>query len=170
MKAAKLVEKVTTDAARTTAGYQKTGDLLTLPYTEKDFIIQPYATKPENIQSALIYEYVGKITLTPSSDEWFETEVAPALIVNVDGNFDAVLAANQNQLGTVWNNWETQWSGVVSRTRDTQRGPGGFFQRTITNTRSDQVRTGTRTRIVEQVENQVIGERIIAQAAIPFAA
>ena len=168
MKAAKLVEKVTTDAARTTAGYQKTGDLLTLPYTEKDFIIQPYATKPENIQSALIYEYVGKITLTPSSDEWFETEVAPALIVNVDGNFDAVLAANQNQLGTVWNNWETQWSGVVSRTRDTQRGPGGFFQRTITNTRSDQVRTGTRTRIVEQVENQVIGERIIAQAAIPF--
>ena len=168
MKAAKLVEKVTTDAARTTAGYQKTGDLLTLPYTEKDFIIQPYATKPENIQSALIYEYVGKITLTPSSDEWFETEVAPALIVNVDGNFDAVLAANQNQLGTVWNNWETQWSGVVSRTRDFTRGPGGVFNRTITNTRSDQVRTGTRTRIVEQVENQVIGERIIAQAAIPF--
>ena len=168
MKAAKLVEKVTTDSARTTAGYQKTGDLLTLPYTEKDFIIQPYATKPENIQSALIYEYVGKITLTPSGDEWFETEVAPALIVNVDGNFDAVLAANQNQLGTVWNNWETQWSGVVSRTRDVTRGPRGFFQRTITNTRSDQVRTGTRTRIVEQVENQRISNRIIAQAAIPF--
>ena len=28
--------------------------------------------------------------------------------------------------------------------------------RVITNTRSDQVRTGTRTRIVEQVENQVV--------------
>ena len=45
---------------------------------------------------------------------------------------------------------------------------GGFFQRTITNTRSDQVRTGTRTRIVEQVENQRISNRIIVQAAIPF--
>ena len=168
MKAAKLVEKVTTDSARTTAGYQKTGDLLTLPYTEKDFITQPYATRPENIQSALIYEYVGKITLTPSGDEWFETEVAPALIVNIDGNFDAVTSANQNQLGTVWNAWETQWSGVVSRVRDTTRGPGGNFQRTITNTRSDQVRTGTRTRIVEQVENQTISNRVIAQAAIPF--
>ena len=44
------------------------------------------------------------------------------LIVNVDGNFDVVLVTNQNQLGTVWNNWETQWSGVVSRTRDTVRG------------------------------------------------
>jgi hypothetical protein len=174
MKAAKLVEKVTTDAARATAGYQKTGDLLTLPYTEKDFIIQPYATKPENIQSALIYEYVGKITLTPSGDEWFETEVAPALIVNVDGNFDAVTASVQNQLGTVWNAWETQWSGVVSRqSRIVGRGRDfglGFGQarRTITNTRSDQVRTGTRTRIVEQVENQVVGNRVIAQAAIPF--
>ena len=174
MKAAKLIEKATTDAARTTAGYQKTGDLLTLPYTEKDFIIQPYATKPENIQSALIYEYVGKITLTPSGDEWFETEVAPALIVNVDGNFDAVTASVQNQLGTVWNAWETQWSGVVSRqSRIVGRGRDfglgfGLARRTITNTRSDQVRTGTRTRIVEQVENQVVGNRVIAQAAIPF--
>ena len=40
----KLVEKVTTDGLQEQqfTGYQKTGDLLTLPYTEKDFIIQPY--------------------------------------------------------------------------------------------------------------------------------
>ena len=38
----KLVEKVTTDIHQEQQiGYQKTGDLLTLPYTEKDFIIQP---------------------------------------------------------------------------------------------------------------------------------
>ena len=117
MKAAKLVEKVTTDAARTVAGYQKTGDLLTLPYTEKDFIIQPYATRPENIQSALIYEYVGKITLTPSGDEWFETEQAPDLVINVDGNFDAVTASVVNQMGTIWNAWETQWSVVSYQER-----------------------------------------------------
>jgi hypothetical protein len=173
MKAAKLVEKVTTDAARTTAGYQKTGDLLTLPYTEKDFITQPYATRTENIQSALIYEYVGKITLSPGSDEWFETEFAPALIINVDGNFDAVTAANTNNIGTVWNAWETQWSGVVPNvaTRFNTNNIGGFLMlidRNVTNTRSDQTRTGSRTRIVEQVENEVIGERIVAKALIPF--
>ena len=171
MKAAKLVEKVTTDSARTTAGYQKTGDLLTLPYTEKDFITQPYATKPENIQSALIYEYVGKITLTPSGDEWFETEQAPDLIINVDGNFDAVTAANQNNLGTVWNAWETQWSGVVARGalgRVEFNNINAFFRRQINTVRTDQERTGTRTRIVEQVENQVVGNRVISQAAIPF--
>ena len=171
MKAAKLVEKVTTDSARTTAGYQKTGDLLTLPYTQEDFITQPYATKPENIQSALIYEYVGKITLTPGSDEWFETEVAPALIINVDGNFDAVTSASQNQLGTVWNAWETQWSGVVVRGalgRIENNNLGSLFRRQINTVRTDQERTGTRTRIVEQVENQVISNRVISQAAVPF--
>ena len=171
MKAAKLVEKVTTDASRTTAGYQKTGDLLTLPYTEKDFITQPYATKAENIQSALIYEYVGKITLTPSGDEWFETEQAPDLIINIDGNFDSVLAANQNQLGTVWNAWETQWSGVVVRGglgRIENNNLGAFFRRQFDTVRSDQERTGTRTRIVEQVENQIISNRVISQAAVPF--
>ena len=175
MKAAKLVEKVTTDAARTVAGYQKTGDLLTLPYTEKDFITQPYATRPENIQSALIYEYLGKITLTPSGDEWFETEQAPDLIVNVDGNFDAVTAANQNQLGTVWNAWETQWSGTVIAFTPTIIGLGrdfglgfGLAQRTISNVRSRQLRTGTSTRIVEQTDNISMGTRTISQAVIPF--
>ncbi len=170
MKAAKLIEKVSTDSERTTAGYQKTGDLLTLPYTNKDFITQPYATRTENIQSALIYEYVGKITLTPSGDEWFETEVAPALIINVGGNFDSVVAANQNQLGTVWNSWETQWSGVVSRTTQNQwvRRGGGTFQRTIINTRSDQLRTGVRTAVVENVEQEVISNRVISKATVPW--
>ena len=174
MKAAKLVEKVTTDSARTTAGYQKTGDLLTLPYTEKDFITQPYATRPENIQVTLIYEYVGKITLTPSGDEWFETEQAPDLVVNVDGNFDAVTASVANQMGTIWNAWETQWSGIVSRQariigRGRDFGLGfGLALRTVTNTRSAQRRTGTRTTVVEQTDNIRMGSRTISQAVIPF--
>jgi len=43
-----------------------------------------------------------------------------------------------------------------------------FFRRQINTVRTDQERTGTRTRIVEQVENQVIGNRVIAQALVPF--
>ena len=169
MKAAKLIEKATTDALRTTAGYQKTGDLLTLPYTNADFITQPYATRPENIQSALIYEYVGKITLTPSGDEWFETEVAPAIIVNVGGNFDSVTAANANQLGTVWNAWETQWSGVVS-TAGTQTTVSGMLETTrqITTSRTDLARTGLTTSIVENVEQEVISNRVLSRATVPW--
>ena len=37
LNAISLEESVSTTAARTTAGYQKTGDLITLPYTEEAF-------------------------------------------------------------------------------------------------------------------------------------
>ena len=115
MRNAALTEVATTDTARTTAGYQKTGDLLTLPYTESSFIEQPYATRVENVQTYLIREWVGRITLNPESDEWFETESLPAIIINVEGNFNTIVngAKNDGILGTVWNSWETQWSGVV---------------------------------------------------------
>ena len=81
------------------------------------FVTQPYATRVENVQTYLIREWVGKITMSPSGDEWFETEEVPALIINVEGNFNTIQNGLRNQgvLGTVWNNWQTQWSGVVSK-------------------------------------------------------
>lgn len=52
---------------------QKTGKSLTLPYTENDWIEQPFATKFEKINSFGISSYDGKIVLNPPSDEWFRT-------------------------------------------------------------------------------------------------
>ena len=43
-KSVDLEENVTTDAARTSAGYQKTGDLITLPYTNETTLSQPLAS------------------------------------------------------------------------------------------------------------------------------
>ncbi len=40
-------------ADRTAANYQKTGDLITLPYTESDYLLQPFATKTENLNPFL---------------------------------------------------------------------------------------------------------------------
>ena len=113
MRGTTLAEEATSDTARTTAGYQKTGDLITLPYSHTEMTKQPYATQIENVQPFMKSTWVGLVKLSPASDEWFETEVAPALIINVDGNFDSVFAANQNRIGTVWNAWETKCSGVV---------------------------------------------------------
>ena len=72
MRNVALTEIATTDTARTT-GYQKTGDLITLPYTETSFVNQPYATRVENVQTYLIHQWVGKVNLSPTGDEWFET-------------------------------------------------------------------------------------------------
>ena len=184
MRNASLTELLTTDSARKSAGYRKTGDLITLDYTEMELVKQPYATRVENVQTYLIQEWVGKLTLSPSGDEWFETEEVPALIVNRQGNFDSIAAGLRNRgvLGTVWNNWETQWSGVVSSntelvsiTSNTNSGIArGLIRRTervdrtITTTRSDLRRTGLRTSVVEQIEEESIGKRIISRALLPF--
>ena len=47
-----------TTAIRTTNGYQKTGDLLTLPYTETDYLEQPYASTTVNLNPYDTIDYV----------------------------------------------------------------------------------------------------------------
>ena len=173
MRNAKLVEVNNTDTLRTNAGYQKTGDLITLPYKSTAFVTQPYATRVENVQTYLIREWVGKIKMTPSGDEWFETEEVPALIINVEGNFDTIEAGlrNSGALGTVWNNWQTQWSGVVSTTTETSGGHyhgSTIVERTIETTRTDLTRTGVSTKIVEKIEEESLGNRVISRACRPF--
>ena len=180
MRQTELVEKNNTDALRTAAGYQKTGDLITLPYEHVTLVDQPYATRIENVQPYINANWVGQITLSPASDNWFETEIAPRLVINVD-NFSAVAASFDNQLGTIWNAWENQWGGVSEttvtdrfwRAFDAEEAVGSlrmgrFFERTITTTRSEQTRTGTQTEVIADVTEESQGSRIISQVAIPF--
>jgi len=81
-----LEESVSTDTARTSAGYQKTGDLLTLPYTEVEMINQPYASRIENVNPFNVIAWIGSLTLNPASDIWKDTSRMPNLVVNREGN------------------------------------------------------------------------------------
>ena len=168
MRNASLKESVSTDANRSANGYQKTGDLITLPYTNVTLSENPYASRTEKVQPVITAQWIGNVDLTPTGDEWFETETAPDLIINVDGNFDAVTAANSNRMGTVWNSWETQWSGVTS-TRTQTRQEGNFaVTRAIQTVRSDLRRTGIDTQVVEQIDEESQGTKVISRALIPW--
>jgi hypothetical protein len=130
-----LVEKTPTEADRISAAYQVTGDLVTLRYTHATLVDQKYASRVENVNPFAIASFNGQIDLNPPADEWFETEVRPEVIVNEEGNFDAVRTALESSgaLGTVWNAWQTQWTGVpqtLSERRETavlQSGIGTDF-------------------------------------------
>ena len=52
---------------------RKTGDLITLAYNEVGWLEQPFATRVENINPFNMILWVGRITLTPSSDTWVRT-------------------------------------------------------------------------------------------------
>ena len=167
---------------RTAAQYAKTGDLITLPYTEETLIDQNYASKTVNVNPFGIFTWIGSIALTPQTDEWKETERAPDLhITNDDGTWDTLVKNSGNpnlqsvELGTVWNEWQNHWTGT-STTNTTenfeQRGGHGWrvMQRDVQST----TRTGTKTRtgirqvIVPKTVTQNVGDRVISIAFTPF--
>ena len=194
-KAINLIEQATTTAERTAAGYQKTGDMITLPYTEETVASQLYASRQISAQTGLTVNWIGDLELSPSSDTWYETELLPQLIVNQEGDYDAVVARERNNLGTVWNSWQTTWSGTVKS--ELQYGMkhtgGGSVQytggagsgvqriygrygrahyvrqsRTVNTVRTDKSRTGVTTKVALRVDRHSAGTRVVNKAAIPY--
>ena len=102
--------------------YQQTGPCITLPYSELTIIEQPYASRVENINPFNVFTYIGRIDLTPASDDWIETQRLPAQVQRIEGDFQAVsseLRVDQNGFAPIqWNAWRDQWTTqrVISST------------------------------------------------------
>ena len=174
-----LEEKFTTDAERTSVGYQKTGDLITLPYTEVEMVNQPYASRIENVNPFNVIAWVGSIALDPASDIWKDTNRLPNLVINREGNYDSFIARNGGSaVNTVWNEWETFWTGEKSNSvqwRDrswaTARKQVPFrrvMERTTTTTTSKQSRQGVRTEIVPRIDYESKGDKVVSTEILPY--
>lgn len=170
-------------ADRTAANYQKTGDLITLPYTETTIINQPYASKYVNVNPFNVFTWSGSVTLDPPGDEWKETNRVPDLLINEQGAFDTMAAnlGNPNlesiEIDTVWNEWQDFWQGtpvetatVSNRRRGNQNGWTVDFGDTTTTTSQavTETRTGIRSSLVPQVVRTSLGDRVLNIAFIPF--
>jgi hypothetical protein len=175
-------------ADRAAANYQKTGDLITLPYTEETLVDQPFASKFVNVNPFNVFTWVGTIELTPPGDEWKETERVPDLLVNQQGQFDTMVAnlGNPNlsriEIGTVWNEWQDMWTGrprelstrnIGGRVRE-QTFRFGVPRRVLqrqeitTGRQVNQTRTGVRSVFVPQTVRRSLGDRVLSVAFIPF--
>ncbi len=169
-------------ADRTAANYAKTGDLITLPYTETTLIDQPYASKTVNVNPFGIFTWIGSIALSPQTDEWKETERAPDLVIsNDDGSWDTLVKNSGNpnlqsvEMGTVWNEWQNHWTGVsTSNSTERYETRGGHGWRVMQRDIQTSTRTGTKTRsgirqvLVPKTVTQNVGDRIISIAFVPF--
>lgn len=62
----------------------KVGDLVSLDYTEVNFIDQPLASTYVNINPFDVIRFLGTITLEPNFDQWVETKTLPAVNKVVD--------------------------------------------------------------------------------------
>jgi hypothetical protein len=174
-----------TDAIRTTNGYQKTGDLITLPYTEETEIEQQYASTTVNLNPYDTISFVGNVVINPDQDEWMETETLPEMTIEIPGVFDSLTtgASGNTQainLGTVWNEWNNNWTSVdiagteTSENGRQSRGTWPFIRDVNRQTVDSQevnnrTRTGVRTQLVPGgLRNTSIGNRVVQVAFATF--
>ena len=159
--------------------YQKTGPLITLPYTEEKLIEQPYASRVENVNPFNVFAYIGRIDLVPASDDWIDTRRLPVRVTNIEGDFRATrnrLRTDQNGFAPIqWQAWRTSWSGTSRSTstwRSRRRSSWGrglaVDRRTTTTTTSRQIRSGIRTRVVPRIDRRSLGDTLVSSTSIPW--
>lgn len=102
------------DVANPIKNYKVSGDLVSLQYTESVLIQQSKASTTENVNPYALYAWRGIIGLNPWSDTWFATERRPDIIVNDEGQYNALVAKAEQDgvLGTAWNSWQTVFAST----------------------------------------------------------
>ena len=161
----------------TSTNIQKTGDLLTLPYTEAAMIVQPFASKFRNCVGELLFNYLGEVELDPPVDNWTDTTTLPDVAANFDGNYDAweTLA---DAWGTQWEDWQDVGTGRVidvqteTLASNVQVRGDTLFQTDVqvstTTTEQRQSRQGVQLSVTPGVESQRIGPRVTNTSIQPF--
>lgn len=98
------------------------GDLVTLPYTHKILVEQPWATTTRNC-TGTAYNWMGTLTLTPDSDYWCDTTTRPDVNISLDMNTDNWLYI-AGAWPTKYDAWKTTFTGqpVLSSQREINNG------------------------------------------------
>lgn len=93
---------------------RKTGDLITLDYTEElmNSISQNVATSFRNVELSS-YRFLGELFMNPDTDVWVDTDYAPDESI-VQGSQTSNTATTQS-LGITWGSWQTEWNEWQTR-------------------------------------------------------
>lgn len=172
MNSVELIENAA-PGARAASNYEVHGDLAMLPILEnKPFIKQEYASRVENVNPFAVFTFIGNVQLTPSTDDWFEIKRNPDVINNVNGNFNTMTTI-ANSLSTIWNSWQTTWRGtpidVGSRVSVSQSGNRRDITTTFqTATQVGQSRGGQKAVATPRIDMQVVSDRVLSAAIIPY--
>ena len=172
-----ILEDVSSQAEREAASWQKTGDVISLPFTETSMIYNPYASRTIDVNPYKIGAFKGEIALNPEGDNWKDTDRRPDLVVTDDNGYDAIkfLADELGVTGAQWNEWENNWTGSSSTTRTWQTGDPNRrrqtvtgYEETITTETGTASRTGIDTQLSGSVNAQDYGDRVVDLSYIPY--
>ena len=96
----------------TASNVRKTGDLVTLDYSETEYANVSSVTATLNTERST-YRFIGNMILVPENDVWIDTITLPPNVVNInDANLNGLGDAQQiGGVTTTWNAWQTHVTG-----------------------------------------------------------
>lgn len=139
------------------------GDLLTLHYSHKPFITQPFASKRRFLVNDLSFNWQGRITLDPPADIWKDTVNLPDVQVGIDlfPQFESLAQAFGTQWEDEWRTVETTAPVVFTIAPDT----------TVTNTTTPNSReflNGDQLSVTPGGNDVTFGDFVQDVSIIPF--
>jgi hypothetical protein len=108
-----LKEVNTREDQRVVAGYKKSGNVVTLPYSSLEFIGNSFASKTLNPNPFVVLQYVGDSVLSPSIDQWYDTTEEP-LIVDTNTDLYKIFLSKENvkeSFSSLYNSFVINWVG-----------------------------------------------------------
>jgi hypothetical protein len=160
------------------SGLRKTGSLLTLNYYQTKYIEQPYSSYAEFVNPYNVFSWTGDLTLSPNTDEWKETQRAPDVVIDQTGIYDTLVQMldASGAIGTVWNEWQTNWTGSAQNVDTQTTVYSGDPLITVTDTAttitttttSNLSRNGVRTSIVPDTITTNMGDKVVEVNFVPF--
>ena len=183
--------RLSTESNSTSGASALTKSLVTMPMaTDVNYINQPYASTFSNVNPYNVFSWAGTMELSPDSDEWKETDVRPNVVIDDSSSYDQFkqMAEEAGILGTVWNEWETNWTGVETDSQtDGRRGGNGIrpwwldgFEdfggggrgsattTTTSTTTQNQSRTGLNQELAFDTVLRSDGTRVVEVNFVPF--
>jgi len=101
-------------------GNTSTG-IYTLDYTLSPEISNLLASGSVTVNPFNVINYLGTLSISPSTDNWYDSEKQPKVLVNVDGENDNWEQNSSYGFGTRFNDWESIWFGKENQTSKNTR-------------------------------------------------
>ena len=110
----KLEEINNRDDQRSISGYNKTGDVISLPYTDLNLLGNSFATRTINPNPFVVLQYVGDSFIGPNVDSWYDNSTAPLVTDNNTNLYSIFLAKSKvrNAFASLYNSYKVNWIGA----------------------------------------------------------
>jgi hypothetical protein len=108
-----LVEVNTRDDQRNVSGYVINNGVVTLPFRNVRLLGNSNATKTINPNPFVVIQYVGNGELTPTIDQWYDTNTAP-LVVDSNTKINSIFLAKDDvkeSFSSIFNSFIINWAG-----------------------------------------------------------